>query len=88
MARLIVKCPQCEHQESVMSSRPGMELPPCPRCDDFIRMTDVTPPAGQTTVISTAGSQTTEQQPHVALPKPVITPKRRDSRDFGPEPRN
>lgn len=88
MARLVVKCPKCEHQESVMSSRPGAELPPCPRCEDFVRMADVTPVGDQTTVISTAGSQSTDEQTPSALPKPVVAPKRRDMRDFGPEPRN
>lgn len=88
MARLVVKCPKCEHQESVMSSRPGAELPPCPRCEDFIRMQDVTPgPEQSTTVISTAGSQTSATE-QVNLDPPTIVPKRRDPRDFGPEPRN
>lgn len=89
MARLVVKCPKCEHKESVMASRPGAELPPCPRCEDFIRMTDITPGPEQTiTVISTAGSQSTAPEPVQPTATPVITPKRRDMRDFGPEPRN
>ena len=87
MARLTVKCPKCEYKESIISTSSNAEMPPCPRCEDFIRMADITPVGGQVSVISTAGSQSTEPEPHVALPKPVITPKRRDPRDFGPEPR-
>jgi len=91
MARLVVKCPKCEHQESVISSKPGAELPPCPRCEDFIRMADVTPTADQlTTTWSTAGSQDVGE-PTLSPPSPpvqVIPPKRRNQRDFGPEPRN
>ena len=88
MSRLIVKCPKCEYQESVISSRPGVDLPPCPRCEDFIRMADVTPAAGQITVISTAGSQSKQEEAPATLPAPQVTPKRRDQRDLGPEPRN
>lgn len=91
MARLVVKCPKCEHQESVMSSRPGSELPPCPRCEDFVRMEDVTPGLSQTKTWSTSGSQAAapeQQAPQADQPSPTIVPKRRDMRDFGPEPRN
>ena len=87
MARLVVKCPKCEYQESIISTSLNAEMPPCPRCEDFIRMADITPVGGQQTVISTAGSQTTDTPPPAALPKPVVAPKRRDPRDFGPEPR-
>jgi len=89
MSRMVAKCPKCEYQESVISSSVNAELPPCPRCEDFVRMADVTPPPGQTKVISTAGSQTAEQPaPPVAGPPVVPQPRRRDQRDFGPEPRN
>ena len=87
MARFIVKCPKCEYQESVISTSLNAEMPPCPRCEDFVRMADITPVGGQVTGISTAGSQRREEQAPVALPKPAVAPKRRDSRDFGPEPR-
>ena len=90
MSRLVVKCPSCEHKETVVSSRPGADLPPCPRCEGFVRMMDVTPgPDQTTTVFSTAGSKATE--PTTAptpAPTPAPQPKRRDMRDFGPEPRN
>lgn len=91
MSRLVVKCPVCEHQESVISTSPNAELPPCPRCEDFIRMKDITPQPGQTKTWSTAGSQTADGAPAAAdaPPSPPPTPvKRRDMRDFGPEPRN
>jgi hypothetical protein len=87
MSRMVVKCPVCDYKESVISTSANAEMPPCPRCDDFIRMADITPVGGQVTVISTAGSRRTEDQATVALPKPVVAPKRRDQRDFGPEPR-
>lgn len=90
MSRLVVRCPKCEHKESVMSSRPGSALPPCPRCEDFVRMEDITPGPGESdTVISTAGSQATDTSQPVAqpAPAPAPAPKRRDPRDFGPEPR-
>lgn len=61
MATKTLKCPKCAHQESVMSSRPTDNLPPCPRCQGFVRMTDVTPPPDQTTTTwSTAGSKANE----------------------------
>ena len=70
MARLVVKCPKCEYQESIISTSMNAEMPPCPRCEGeaFIRMANITPVGGQKTVISTAGSQTTEQVAPVALP--------------------
>ena len=88
MSRLVVKCPKCAHQETVLSSRPGAELPPCPRCDGFVRMTDVTPGPGQTTQTwSTAGSKATDDgAAPEASPSPSVEPKRRDVRDLGPEP--
>jgi hypothetical protein len=88
MSRLVVKCPVCEHKESVMSSRPGGDLPPCPRCEDFVRMVDVTPGPDQTKQTwSTAGSQA-KDEPTQTPSKPVQpVPKRRDMRDLGPEPR-
>lgn len=89
MARLVVKCPACDYQESVISTSPNAEMPPCPRCEDFVRMADVTPPPGQITVISTSGSQESSN-PEPAAPRPRPTPppiKRRDPRDLGPEPR-
>ncbi len=89
MSRLVVKCPKCEHQETVLSSKPDAELPPCPRCDDFVRMADVTPGPDQTTQTwSTAGSQAKiDTPPAPTTPSPPPTPKRRDQRDYGPEPR-
>lgn len=89
MARMTVKCPKCEYKESIISTSMSAEMPPCPRCEDFIRMDDVTPPPGQQTVISTAGSKAAEvtTPPQVrTVPEPVA--KTRDMRDFGPEPRN
>jgi len=90
MSRLVAQCPKCEFKESIISTSPGAEMPPCPRCEDFIRMADVTPPPGQTSVISTAGSQaTTDATPVAPKTRPSVPPyKRRDMRDFGPEPRN
>lgn len=38
-----LKCPKCGHQESVLSSRPSAQEPPCPRCPTFIRMVPVPP---------------------------------------------
>jgi hypothetical protein len=87
MSRLVVKCPQCEHQEMILSSRSGVGLPPCPRCDGFVRMENVTPTADETKQAwSTAGSKATsvEKPGSPTPPKPV----RRDQRDPGPEPRN
>jgi len=89
MSRLVVKCPVCEYKESIISTSPNAQMPPCPRCDDFIRMANITPAAGQTTVISTAGSQT-RSEPEPVPAQPVKQPpprKKRDQRDFGPEPR-
>lgn len=58
MAKQNLKCPKCGLTESVMSSRPNTQLPPCSRCPGFVRMVDATPPPGQTTTTwSTAGSQ-------------------------------
>ena len=89
MARMTVKCPKCEYKESIISTSMSAEMPPCPRCEDFIRMADVTPPPGQQIVISTAGSQTTDvSTPVQGATKPEPVTKRRDMRDFGPEPRN
>jgi hypothetical protein len=93
MARLVVKCMKCEYQESVISTKPGADLPPCPRCDGFVRMSDVTPMGEDLTKTwSTAGSQ--DANPTAPSPAPPVAPvappviKRRDQRDFGPEPRN
>ena len=89
MARMVVQCPLCEHKESVISTSLNALMPPCPRCADFVRMKDVTPDPNQKMVISTAGSQSATPTP----PAPIKTAeapavqKRRDSRDFGPEPR-
>lgn len=90
MPRLIVKCPKCEYQESVLSSRPGADLPPCPRCEEFVRMDDITPaPGDNKTTWSTAGSQrTVDESTPTQSPTAVPIPKRRDMRDLGPEPRN
>lgn len=61
MAKQSLKCPKCNHKESVLSSRPSAQLPPCPRCQAFTRMVDDSPPPGQnTTTWSTAGSQGTD----------------------------
>ena len=88
MSRMTVKCPKCNYEEFVISTSLNAELPPCPRCTDFVRMADITPPPGQKTVISTAGAQATEPTPPVHQPRPTQPPpKRRDMRDFGPEPR-
>jgi hypothetical protein len=88
MARMIVKCPKCEYKESVISTSMSAQTPPCPRCEDFIRMDDITPVAGQVMVISTAGTKIKDTTPNVQKSVPKIAPKRRDMRDFGPEPRN
>jgi len=89
MASKVVQCPKCEYQESVMSSRPGGEMPPCPRCEGFVQMVDISPgPGNRTTVISTAGVHPAdESKPRAPLPQPKLQPKKRDPRDFGPEPR-
>lgn len=90
MPRFVAKCPKCEHQESIISTSMSAEMPPCPRCEAFVRMADITPVGTQTKVISTAGSQTTEESGAPA-PAPAAEPapvfKKRDPRDFGPEPR-
>jgi len=93
MARLVVKCSKCDYQESVISTKPGAELPPCPRCEGFVRMSDVTPMGEDLTKTwSTAGSQGANEltsrpaSPVIPVAPPMI--KRRDQRDFGPEPRN
>jgi hypothetical protein len=96
MSRMIVKCSKCEYKESIISTSMSAQMPPCPRCEDFIRMEDITPVAGQSMVISTAGSQiiNTPSTSNANIPSTVQksvstpSPKRRDMRDFGPEPRN
>lgn len=93
MSRLVVKCPKCEHTESVVSSKPGADLPPCPRCegnDEFIRMENHTPAPNQQAVAwSTGGSQATtsdgEQAPQAS--PPGLSPKKKDNRGYGPQPR-
>lgn len=91
MARFVTKCPKCEHEESVISTSLNADMPPCPRCEDFVRMVNITPTGDQTQVISTAGSNATAdadaQQPTTPLPVPPPQPKKRDMRDWGPEPR-
>lgn len=48
MATIAYKCPKCGHRESVMSSRPSANDPPCPRCEKFTRMViEPPPPPGQ-----------------------------------------
>ena len=82
MSRRVMKCPECGHQETVMSSRPGAENPPCPRCEKMTRMEDVTPDPGQTTQAwSASGSKAVEAPPP---PPPAPLP----DRGMGPEPRN
>lgn len=89
MARFTAKCPKCEHEESVISTSLGAEMPPCPRCEDFVRMANVTPVGDQTKVISTSGAQTADApQPTTPLPDASPQPKKRDMRDWGPEPRS
>lgn len=39
----VMKCPKCGFKESVLSSRPSAQEPPCPRCPTFIRMVIVPP---------------------------------------------
>lgn len=87
MARFTAKCPKCEHEESVISTSMTAEMPPCPRCEDFVRMANTTPEGEQKKVISTAGSQTTNDKVTTPLPEAAPEPKRRDMRDWGPEPR-
>jgi len=81
MSRQVMKCPKCHHQESVLSSKPGAQNPPCPRCEDAVRMEDITPLPSQSKIAwSTAGSQAT------AAPVPAPAPAQED-RGMGPEPR-
>lgn len=90
MSRQVVKCPKCNYQESVISTRPGIGLPPCPRCDGFVRMADVTQNPDQVNKVwSTSGSQSADTvAPTVPAKAPAAPPpQRRDSRDYGPEPR-
>ena len=82
MSRQVMKCPKCSHQESVLSSRPAAQNPPCPRCEDMVRMEDITPLPSQTkTAWSTAGSQSTAEAAPTA-PAPA-----QEDRGMGPEPR-
>ena len=53
MASQVLKCPKCGYQESVLSSRPTAQEPPCPRCEKFTRMVVVPPPADGKTMWST-----------------------------------
>lgn len=87
MARFTAKCPKCEHEESVISTSMTAEMPPCPRCEDFVRMANVTPEGTQEKVISTGGAAA-PAEPAAPLPQAPVEPKRRDMRDWGPEPRN
>lgn len=83
MSRQVMKCPKCKHQESVLSSRPGAQNPPCPRCDGNVRMEDITPlPDQSTTAWSTAGSKASTQP----APAPAPAPAQED-RGMGPQPR-
>ena len=82
MSRQVMKCPKCDHQESVLSSRPGAQNPPCPRCEAMVRMEDITPlPSQSKTAWSTAGSQAT------AEPTPTTPAPAQEDRGMGPEPR-
>lgn len=83
MSRRVMKCPKCNHQESVISSRPGAQDPPCPRCEDMVRMEDITPlPDQSITAWSTAGSQATADAPAQDKPEPA-----QEDRGMGPQPR-
>jgi hypothetical protein len=83
MSRQVMKCPKCKHQESVISSRPGDQPPPCPRCEGVVRMEDITPLPGQgKTAWSTAGSQAKTFDPAQDNPAPA-----QEDRGMGPEPR-
>ncbi|MGE3483341.1 MAG: hypothetical protein AB7L09_01245 [Nitrospira sp.] len=90
MSRFVVKCPKCDYKESVVSSKPGAALPPCPRCEEFVRMQDITPDPGQTTTVISTVRPSSPQSVDGELPKTPTAPpqpKRRDMRDYGPEPR-
>jgi hypothetical protein len=52
----VMKCPKCGFQESILSSRPSANDPPCPRCTDFVRMVPVPPPADGKTLWSTGNT--------------------------------
>lgn len=81
MSRKVMSCPVCKHEESVISTRPGSENPPCPRCEDAVRMEDVTPSSNQKTTWSTAGSQADAK-----AVTPDSTPETTDH-GWGPSPR-
>jgi len=83
MSRQVMKCPKCKHQESVLSSRPGAENPPCPRCEGMVRMEDITPTPDQSvSTWSTAGSQSAAKPGAAPTPAPA-----QEDRGMGPEPR-
>jgi phage FluMu protein Com len=91
MSRLVVKCPKCNHTESVVSTKPGAALPPCPRCegnDEFVRMENHTPAPNQQTVWSTGGAQAVNPvSGEPSQPSPAISPNKKDNRGYGPQPR-
>jgi len=57
VANTVMKCPACGYKESILSSRPSAQDPPCPRCEKFVRMVIVPPPIDGQTTWSTGGSK-------------------------------
>lgn len=83
MSRQVMKCPKCQHQETVISTSPAAKNPPCPRCEGMVRMEDITPlPNQSATAWSTAGSQAIKDTTAQDKPAPA-----QEDRGMGPQPR-